>query len=292
VFDNVVIGVDGRSGGRAAVALAGQLAAPGARITFGHVWVSGGIVGRGGGLGVVLERPAAERVIAEERAASSLDAEQSVVIASSVSRGLHELAESQNADLLVVGSCHRGPIGRVLAGNDTVATMNGSPCAVAIAPAGYEDHLSKLTTLGVGEHASREGALALKAALALGEQLGAVIRVWSIVSLQELPPGEIDPPDWPTTTERLIQEEKDRLERIPGIESDVIYGEPSDELLRLSEDVDVMVVGSRGHGPLGRLMNGSTSNYLAQRVHCPLLVVTRPKATEAEQAQTTLNVSG
>jgi nucleotide-binding universal stress UspA family protein len=291
VFDNVVIGVDGRSGGRASVALAGQLAAPGARVTFAHVYVIGGIVGRGGGLGVVLERQAAERMIAEERAAFSLDAELSTVMASTVSKGLHELAESQNADLLVVGSCHRGPIGRVLAGNDAVATLNGSPCAVVIAPAGYEDHLSKLTTLGVGEHASPEGALALEAALALGEQLGAVIHVWSVVPLQDLPPGEIDPPDWPTTTERLIQKEKDRLERIPGIDSDVIYGEPSDELLRLSEDVDLMVVGSRGQGPLGRLMNGSTSNYLAQRVHCPLLVVPRPKATDAAQAQTTLNVS-
>jgi nucleotide-binding universal stress UspA family protein len=291
VFDNVVIGVDGRSGGRAGVALAGQLAAPGARITFADVYVSGGIVRGAGGLGVVLERQATERAIAEELAACSLDATLSVVVASTVSRGLHELAESQNADLLVVGSCHRGPIGRVLAGNDTVATMNGSPCSVAIAPAAYEDHLSTLTRLGVGEHPSPEGALALEAALALAEQLGAVIRVRSIVSLQDLPPGEIDPPDWPKTTERLIQEAKDRLERVPGIDGDVIYGDPSDELLRLSEDVDLMVVGSRGQGPLGRLMNGSTSNYLAQRVHCPLLVVPRPKATEAKQAQATLNAS-
>jgi nucleotide-binding universal stress UspA family protein len=250
VFDKVVIGVDGRSGGRAAVALAGQLAAPGARITFGHVYVSGGIVGRGGGLGVVMERPAAERAIAEERAACSLDAELSVVMASTVSRGLHELAESQNADLLVVGSCHRGPIGRVLAGNDAAGTLNRSPCAVAIAPPGYEDHLSKLTTLGVDENASPEGALALEVAMALGKGLDAAVRVCSI------------------------------------------YGEPSDELLRLSEDVDLMVVGSRGHGPLGRLMNGSTSSYLAQRVHCPLLVVPRPKVIEAETRQPTLTARG
>ncbi len=230
------------------------------------------------GLGEVLQRQAAERVIAEEQAAFSLDSELSVVMASTVSVGLHELAEFRSADLLVVGSCHRGPIGRVLAGNDAVATLNGSPCAVAIAPTGYEDHVSKLTTLGVGESASPEGALALEVAMALGQGLGAAVRAWSIVSLQDLPPGQVDPPDWLATTERLIQEEKDRLGRIPGIDGDVIYGEPSDELLRLSESVDLMVVGSRGHGPLGRLMNGSTSNYLAQRVHCPLLVVPRPRA--------------
>jgi nucleotide-binding universal stress UspA family protein len=292
VFDNVVIGVDGRSGGRAAVALAGQLAAPGARITFAHVYAGEGMVGRGARLGVVLERQAAEREIAGERAASSLDAGLSLITASTVSRGLHELAESRNADLLVVGSCHRGPIGRVLAGNDAVATLNGSPCAVAIAPAGYEDRSSKLSTLGVGENASPEGALGLEVAIALGHGLAAAVRVWSIVSLQDLPPGEIDPSDWQKTTERLVQEEKHRLERIPGIESEVTYGEPGDELLRLSEDVDLMVVGSRGHGPFGRLMNGSTSNYLAQRVHCPLLVVPRPKVVEAGKSQPTLTARG
>jgi nucleotide-binding universal stress UspA family protein len=255
VFDNVVIGVDGRSGGRAAVALAGQLAAPGARITFGHVYAGGGMVGRGARLGVVLERQAAEREIADERAVSSLEADLSLITASTVSRGLHELAKSRNADLLVVGSCHRGPIGRVLTGNDAVATLNGSPCAVAIAPSGYEDHLSKLKTLGVGENASPEDALAVEAAMALGNGLGAAVRVWSI-------------------------------------DSDVIHGEPSDELLRLSEDVDLMVVGSRGYGPLGRLMNGSTSNYLAQRVHCPLLVVPPPKVIEVEKPQPTLTARG
>jgi nucleotide-binding universal stress UspA family protein len=213
-------------------------------------------------------------------------------VASSVSRGLHELAESQNADLLVVGSCHRGPIGRVLAGNDAVGALNRSPCAVAIAPAGYEDHLSELTKIGVGENASPEGALALEAALALGKRLSASVRAWSIVSLQDLPRGETDPPDWLTTTERLVHEEKDRLERTPGIDGEVTYGEPSEELLRLSEDVDLMVVGSRGHGPLGRLMNGSTSNYLAQRVHCPLIVVPRPRVIEAEKPQPTLIARG
>jgi hypothetical protein len=32
------------------------------------------------------------------------------------------------------------------------------------------------------------------------------------------------------------------------------------------------IVGSRSYGPVGRLFNGSTSNYLARRARCPLLV--------------------
>ena len=37
--------------------------------------------------------------------------------ARSAAQGLHELAESAQADALIVGSSHRGAIGRVLAGS-------------------------------------------------------------------------------------------------------------------------------------------------------------------------------
>src|SRR4051812_36420162 len=56
---------------------------------------------------------------------------------SSVGRGLHELCEVIGADLLVVGSSHRGLLGRVLIGDDTSAALNGAPCAIAIAPSNY-----------------------------------------------------------------------------------------------------------------------------------------------------------
>jgi hypothetical protein len=56
VFDNVVIGVDGRSGGRDAIALAKRLAAPDARVTLAHVYGSEGMLGRGGGIVVAAGR--------------------------------------------------------------------------------------------------------------------------------------------------------------------------------------------------------------------------------------------
>jgi hypothetical protein len=69
---------------------------------------------------------------------------------------------------------------------------------------------------------------------------------------------------------------------IVGVDGEGVYGEPGDGLARLSENVDLLVVGSRGHGSLGRLMNGRTSTYLAGRVHCPLLVLPRPKSASGE----------
>ena len=59
-----------------------------------------------------------------------------VVAAPSPADGLHELSEREGADL-IVGSSHRGAVGRVLAGSVAERLLHGSPCAVAVAPVGY-----------------------------------------------------------------------------------------------------------------------------------------------------------
>ncbi|HTP21823.1 MAG TPA: universal stress protein [Solirubrobacteraceae bacterium] len=43
----------------------------------------------------------------------------------------------------------------------------------------------------------------------------------------------------------------------------------------LGATIDLLVVGSRGYGPIGRLVHGSTSRALADAARCPLLVLTR-----------------
>jgi len=52
-----------------------------------------------------------------------------------------------------------------------------------------------------------------------------------------------------------------------------------DELALYSASLDLLVVGCRGYGPIGRLIHGSTSLQLAQPARCPLLVLTRQART-------------
>jgi nucleotide-binding universal stress UspA family protein len=286
VFDRVVVGVDGRSGGRDAIALAKQLAAPGARVTLAHVHGSVGRLGRAGAIVSTAERQDSQQMLEHERETASMEAELAVVVGPAVGRALHELAERRRIDLLVVGTCHRGSIGRVLAGNDAVATLNGAPCAVAIAPAGYEHAASRLAVVGVGEDASPESNLALRAALELAERSGAAVRAMSVVALQTVPNDEPGAPDWTEATRRLIREESARLESVPGVDGVAVYGEPGDELAGLSESVDLLVVGSRGYGSLGRLLSGSTSNYLAGHIDCPLLVLPRASTATSASSET------
>jgi hypothetical protein len=47
MFSNVLVGVDGRQGGRDAIALARQLAPPQASMTLAHVYGSDWMLGRG-----------------------------------------------------------------------------------------------------------------------------------------------------------------------------------------------------------------------------------------------------
>jgi hypothetical protein len=75
---------------------------------------------------------------------------------------------------------------------------------------------------------------------------------------------------------------------LDGVELKATYGFASEKLGLYSESVDLLVAGSRGYGPLGRLVHGSTSAQLTRTVMCPLLVLTRSsqRAPEGEFAGT------
>ena len=167
-------------------------------------------------------------------------------------------------------------------GNDTLAALNGAPCAVAIAPMGYAATAHQLSSIGVGYDGSRESEHGLAAARELARRYGSTIKVLSVVSLQSIPSGEPTPENWPDVAKQLMDDGLLRLRGLDDVERDVTYGEPSDELAHFSANLDLLIVGSRSHGPLGKLMNGSTSNYLAGRGRCPLVVFPRAATTEEE----------
>jgi nucleotide-binding universal stress UspA family protein len=67
------------------------------------------------------------------------------------------------------------------------------------------------------------------------------------------------------------------------VSSDVRKGLPTEEILRSSHGVDLLVLGSHGRGPLGRVVLGSVSDAVVRAAACPVLVV--PSAVESEDAQ-------
>lgn len=148
-FSNVIVGVDGREGGRDAVALARQLAAPGAQITLAHIYNSEWAVAKASGTGVPLGHEDVDRLLQGERTATGIEADLVSMAATPPARGLHELAERRQANLLVVGSSRYAMLGRVLIGNVTRTTFHGVPCAIAVAPYRYARAEHPLRKVGV-----------------------------------------------------------------------------------------------------------------------------------------------
>jgi nucleotide-binding universal stress UspA family protein len=52
-----------------------------------------------------------------------------------------------------------------------------------------------------------------------------------------------------------------------------VHGFPVEELIKASQDADVVVLGSRGVGGFTRLMLGSTAGQVVEHAHCPVLIV-------------------
>jgi nucleotide-binding universal stress UspA family protein len=275
MFDNVLIGIDGHQGGRDAIALAKKLAAPEANLTLAHVYGGHTIGGRASAMAVPLEQEAGEQVLARTLRESALDAQTELEFAESIGRGLHELAERVRADLLVVGSTRRALLGRVLVGDDARAALNGAPCAVAVAGRGYAQTPHELLRLGVGYDETRESQQALAAARDLAQRYGSSIRVLWVITLPRVEEEAPIPADWDQAIKNLEQQYSARLAELPDVEGQVTYGGPREELAQFAKDLDLLIVGSRGYGPFGRLVHGSVSGYLLGHAGCSLLVLPR-----------------
>ncbi len=283
MFDNVVVGVDGRPGGHDAVALARQLASADARVALANIY--GPVDGPPGGTAAQLpeELAAATELLEHERERSWPTADTVHVCSESVGKALHQVAERREADLLVVGSSRHGFAGKVFLGDDTRAAFNGSPCAIAIAPHGYALGDRRLDVIGVGYDAEPESELALAAARELAQRTGATIDATWVITHEDVGLAANLPADWPSATTELVKRAQAQLDAMEGIDGHAVYGGPREELTRLAGRADLLIVGSRGYGPLARVFHGSVSSYLQRHAGSALLVLARD-AVAAEQA--------
>jgi nucleotide-binding universal stress UspA family protein len=226
-------------------------------------------------MAVPLEREAGEQVLARTLRESGLDAETELVFGESIGRGLHELADQRRADLLVVGSTRRALLGRVLVGDDARAALNGAPCAIAIASRAYAQAPRQLLKLGVGYDDSPESIQALTAARALAERYGSTIQARWVVALPRVQEEAPIPADWDEAIKKLEEQYSARLTELGEVEGRVTYGGPREELAQFAKHLDLLIVGSRNYGPVGRLVHGSVSGYLLGHASCSLLVLPR-----------------
>lgn len=196
---------------------------------------------------------------------------------------------------MVVGSSHRGRLDQVLAGNVALRLLNGLDRPLAIAPAGYATRDAKLRMIGVGFDGSPESRAALRVAGRLARAAGSEVEVIGAA----VPHADLAPNPWAfawgagDTREDLDERLRAELDSAAASLPDSVAssaesrtGGAVEVLLDASRSLDLLVLGSRGYGPVRRLLLGSVSGRIVRDASCPVLVVPGPEARELEPSAT------
>lgn len=198
----------------------------------------------------------------------------------SAPRGLTETAEKINAGILVIGSSHRGPIGRVLLGDAGARLASGAPCAVAVTPRGWADASpDRIRKIGIGFEATPDAEAALTYGSELAGKLGASVLILGVIpaKVHRGRGGFSDLAYWNLLKEEMEDNLAEATKRanVDEVESEIRAGFPVDELTRASNDLDLLVLGSRSYGPVRRVLLGGTSVPVMRSSACPVVVVPR-----------------
>jgi nucleotide-binding universal stress UspA family protein len=277
-MSEIIIGVDGTERGEDAVVFGHQLAAfAGGRIVLANVFPYEDIRGRATSIAYrETLREASEEVLAAITERYGLQARTRSLASTSPARALHELAEQDGAALIVVGSSHVGPARRVLPGSTAERLLHGSPCAVAVVPKGYrETEHAAPKRIGVGIDGSAESTAAVRGAAELAHALDAQIELIRAFA-PDVPP--IDPEMLADLEVRARTQLDESVKALPPAlngATTFVERHPADVLVERSRDLDLLVIGSRGYGPLRAVLLGGVSGRVIRDAACPVIVVPR-----------------
>lgn len=288
-FKRVLVGHDGGEHADDALALARLIAErSGAEIVLASV-VPNPI---GGSLVPALPADAFTELTAKAKAnleavAEPLGADAEIEQASSATHGLQTVARRIEADLIVVGSSPRAEQGKTRAGHKGRQLMSAGSCAVAIAPAGFRD-APALSRIGVGIDGSPESKLAIEAAVELAPD-GSVLQLIAVAAGMAdewgrlgatYPLAELADATREAATD-LLEKTGSSLPEGVAAGKKMMEGTAPIQLADASADLDLLCLGSRGYGPIRRVLLGSTSADVVNHASSAVLVVPRTDQDEA-----------
>jgi len=148
-----------------------------------------------------------------------------------------------------------------------------------VVPHDYETP-SHLSVVGVAYVPTTEGDRALRVGAAIARMAGAALRVITVLK----PALGADASAGPA--KEAAERHRAELEAVvaaattehdDGIHAghETMVDDPSDALVRISPHLDLLVMGSRGYGPMLGVLLGSVSRRVTTSADCPVLVVPR-----------------
>lgn len=274
-----VVGCDGGEGARDAVALARLLAAEDASFLLLDVAPRHALAGRLGD-----HRPA-DFSAARHALAAGLDEappiETRTVRADSPAAVLADVAADERRDLIVVGSPHRGLLGRALLGSVAKALVHRATVPVAVAPRGCAPERD-LRRVVVGFDGSAEAKAALGWAESLAAARGAALEVFTVATPPVSVPGALGyRPAGPAEPFEPLAEAADRVGEEVELHAHLRVGAAAPNLAAAATGADLLVVGTQTHGALEEALIGSVAEALVTAPRCPVVAVplrSRPPA--------------
>lgn len=203
-----------------------------------------------------------------QRAPADVPVRVDGIAARSVARGLHELAVRHAADLLVVTHSDRAALARALFGDTDAQAVFTAPCGVAFATP--EARATAPRHIGVGWDRTAEAGEALEWAVQLAERTGGEIEIEHV---EDPRTRDATAPEWgaDAEVERLCR----AAERRAPATRRLAWGDPAELLEVFALDCDLLVLGSRGRGPVRRTLLGSVSTKVLHHASCPVVVLPR-----------------
>lgn len=190
-------------------------------------------------------------------------------------RALLRVAASRRATMIVVGPSHRAGLGLVLPGSTGQQLLAEAARAVAVVPHGWRPAAGRpLRHIGVGYDDTAESRAALRSAVTLTRALGARLDVmrafWSTRPREVAGYAELEARAQ-AGLGAVVQELPEDLDA----HARVLLNDPGKALVARSHELDVLLLGSRGKGPLGAIWAGSVSRHVIREATCPVIVVPR-----------------
>jgi nucleotide-binding universal stress UspA family protein len=224
----------------------------------------------------------AQRFLAER----GVEAEFRVVGSGSAAHGLDDVAEETQASLIVVGSERHGARRRISPGSTGDRLLHGAICPVAVAPRGFRDRPvdAPIKRIGVAYLDTPEANEAVRVAGELAAEVGASVTLYTVIARRAEVFSPIIGRDaeeaFLATVREDVQAAMERARTLlpdgVSVEEELLEGDTVEALAALDErEVDLLVCGSRGYGPVRRVLLGGVLRKLMRRAACPIVVVPR-----------------
>lgn len=187
------------------------------------------------------------------------------------------LAAAEHAGLLVVGSRGRGGFARLLLGSTSTQCATHATVPTVVVPGDVEPIATQRILVGFDGSANAQAAARWAVQFASPGSTVVIAWVWDATPLAVGSDAFFFPDASDLAAERFNHLVEPLEDEAAGadvtLEREFIRGTPRAALSDQADDVDLVVVGARGHGAVGSALLGSVSTWILHHVHRPIVVV-------------------